>query len=259
MSVNLSKTMDLKKSLGQHFLKDRLVLEQISEAIDTLAPITTLIEVGPGMGALTEYIVEKQYTEYFVIEKDDRFVLELPIKFPKLEGHIFHQDVLTFDFSRINSNDITIIGNYPYNISNLIMFWIIENVEKVSQSMGMFQKEVAIRISSKHGKKDYGILSVLTQSLYEVEYLFDIAPDSFDPPPKVVSGIISMKRRPEPLADYPKLKKLVKAAFNLRRKMLSNSLKGIQYTDNRMYEEIKHLRPEQLSVEMFCELSKYVV
>lgn len=251
--------MELKKSLGQHFLKDQEILDRIALSVQNLLPIDILIEVGPGMGALTKQIIDIDCLEYFVIEKDDRFVLELPKNFPKLVNHIFHQDVLTFDFNRFESNDITVVGNYPYNISNLIMFWIIENVSKVSKSVGMFQKEVARRIASKHGSKEYGILSVLAQSLYEVEYLFDIAPESFDPPPKVVSGVISMKRREVPMADYDKLKKLVKAAFNLRRKMMSNSLKGIQFSDHKMYEEIKNLRPEQISVEMFCELSKVVI
>jgi 16S rRNA (adenine1518-N6/adenine1519-N6)-dimethyltransferase len=251
--------VELKKSLGQHFLKDKEVLERIAASVESLLPIDIMIEVGPGMGALTQYIVDLPCSSYHVIEKDDRFVIELPVKFPKLAGHIFHQDVLTFDFNTFESNNISVVGNYPYNISNLIMFWIIENVDKVSQSVGMFQKEVARRISSKHGSKEYGILSILAQSLYEVDYLFDIAPESFDPPPKVVSGVISMKRRAMPLADYAKLKKLVKAAFNLRRKMLSNSLKGIQFNDMTMYEQIKNLRPEQLSIEQFCELSKFVI
>lgn len=250
--------MELKKSLGQHFLKDIEVLERINEAVNQLDKMDILIEVGPGMGALTRYMVDTPCHEYYVIEKDDRFVVELPKKFPKLEGKVFHQDVLEFDLDTFESNSITIVGNFPYNISNLIMFWMIEHSNKISQSVGMFQKEVAKRIASSHGTKDYGILSVLTQSLYEVEYLFDIAPESFDPPPKVVSGIISMKRREKPLADYDKLKKLVKAAFNQRRKMMSNSLKGLGFSDMEMYEQIKNLRPEQLSVAQFCELSKFI-
>ena len=136
------------------------------------------------------------------------------------------------------------------------MFWIIENSEYVINSVGMFQKEVAKRIASRNGTKDYGVLSVLTQSLYEVEYLFDIPAEAFDPPPKVVSGVIKMIRREKPLADYSKLKKLVKAAFNQRRKMLSNSLKGVQFIETSRYESVKNLRPEQLSLEDFCELSQ---
>lgn len=251
--------MELKKTLGQHFLTDQSVLGSIVSAVANLGPFQTVIEVGPGMGALTEHLLGLNIPNFYLIEKDDRFVVELPQKFPKLEGRIFHQDVLTFDFKEVANDQVTVVGNYPYNISNLIMFWIIENFEYVVNSVGMFQKEVAKRIAAKHGSKDYGILSVLTQSIYEVEYLFDIPANAFDPPPKVVSGVISMKRRPMPLADYPKLKKLVKAAFNQRRKMLSNSLKGIQFLDAKGYEDVKNLRPEQLSLEQFCYLSQYIV
>jgi len=251
--------MELKKTLGQHFLTDQSVLERIVSAVDDLGPFQTVIEVGPGMGALTEYLLGLDIPNFYLIEKDDRFVVELPKKFSKLEGRIFHQDVLTFDFKEVANDQVTIVGNYPYNISNLIMFWIIENFEYVVNSVGMFQKEVAKRIAAKHGSKDYGILSVLTQSIYEVEYLFDIPADAFDPPPKVVSGVISMKRRLKPLADYSKLKKLVKAAFNQRRKMMSNSLKGLQFSDAASIEGVKNLRPEQLSLEQFCHLSQYIV
>jgi 16S rRNA (adenine1518-N6/adenine1519-N6)-dimethyltransferase len=248
--------LELKKNLGQHFLVDQSVLERIASAVEGLSPLNTLIEVGPGMGALTRYLVGIKKQDFYLIEKDDRFVVELPKKFPELKDKIFHQDVLTFDFKEKMGREVSIVGNYPYNISNLIMFWIIENSEYVVNSVGMFQKEVAKRIASKNGTKDYGVLSVLTQSLYEVEYLFDIPAEAFDPPPKVVSGVIKMTRRAEPLADYVKLKKLVKAAFNQRRKMLSNSLKGIQFAETSRYESVKNLRPEQLSLEVFCELSK---
>lgn len=248
--------MELKKTLGQHFLIDQTILLKIIDAVAGLVPLETLIEVGPGMGALTQHIVGLNKQDLYLIEKDDRFVLELPKKFPFLKDKIFHQDVLTFDIKEKIGREVSIVGNYPYNISNLIMFWIIENSDYVVNSVGMFQKEVAKRIASKHGTKDYGILSVLTQSMYEVEYLFDIPAEAFDPPPKVVSGVIKMQRRPKPLADYSKLKMLVKAAFNQRRKMLSNSLKGIQFSDTSRYELVKNLRPEQLSMEQFCELSQ---
>ena len=248
--------MELKKNLGQHFLVDQSILERIAASVGGLRPLNTLIEVGPGMGALTQYLLLLKKQDFYLIEKDDRFVLELPVKFPSLKNNIFHQDVLTFDFKEKIGREVSIVGNYPYNISNLIMFWIIENSEYVINSVGMFQKEVAKRIASRNGTKDYGVLSVLTQSLYEVEYLFDIPAEAFDPPPKVVSGVIKMTRREKPLADYSKLKKLVKAAFNQRRKMLSNSLKGVQFIKTSRYESVKNLRPEQLSLEDFCELSQ---
>jgi 16S rRNA (adenine1518-N6/adenine1519-N6)-dimethyltransferase len=251
-------SLNLKKSLGQHFLIDQNVLHQIGQAIFDLRPISNLIEIGPGMGALTEQIIDVECKSYSVIEKDDRFVTELSEKFPKLKGHIFHQDVLAFDWEKWGQKDNTVVGNYPYNISNLIMFWIIENPDYVINSVGMFQKEVAKRISAIHGSKDYGILSILTQSLYEVNYLFDIPATAFDPPPKVVSGVIKMHRLETPKADFRKLKYLVKMAFNLRRKMLSNSLKSMQWTDETMFLSVKNLRPEQLSIDDFCELSKFV-
>ncbi|MBL7788410.1 MAG: ribosomal RNA small subunit methyltransferase A [Chitinophagales bacterium] len=248
--------MELKKNLGQHFLADQSVLESIVAAVEGLSPLNILIEVGPGMGALTAHLLSIKTQDFYLIEKDDRFVLELPKKFPELKDRIFHQDVLTFEIDKILGREVSVVGNYPYNISNLIMFWIIENSDYVVNSVGMFQKEVAKRIASKSGTKDYGVLSVLTQSIYEVEYLFDIPAEAFDPPPKVVSGIIKMMRRDKPLADYTKLKKLVKAAFNQRRKMLSNSLKGIQFLETDRFESLKNLRPEQLSLEDFCQLSK---
>lgn len=235
------------------------VLDQIQDCIRLFEPIQTLIEVGPGMGALTQKLLELNYKDYYLIEKDDRFVAELPKKFQIRPDQIIHKDVLEVDLSKYNETDLTIVGNYPYNISNLIMFWIIEQSEYVQQSVGMFQKEVAKRVSSIHGKKDYGILSVLTQSKYTVEYIMDIPAVAFDPPPKVVSGVIRMKRRDQPLADYKKLKKLVKMAFNMRRKMLSNSLKGAEWTDARLFEEVRSLRPEQLSLETFCDLSNHII
>jgi 16S rRNA (adenine1518-N6/adenine1519-N6)-dimethyltransferase len=251
--------LELKKALGQHFLVDQTILKSIVAAVQALTPLETVIEVGPGMGALTQRLLALDIMDYRLIEKDDRFVIELPKKFPKLSDKIYHQDVLTFDFKTTIGKEVSIVGNYPYNISNLIMFWIIENSEYVVNSVGMFQKEVAKRIASKHDTKEYGILSVLTQAIYEVNYLFDIPAEAFDPPPKVISGVISMQRRPAPLAEYTPLKKLVKAAFNQRRKMLSNSLKGLQFKDTIRYELFKNLRPEQLSVEQFCALSEDLV
>jgi len=247
--------MELKKSLGQHFLVHEEILDKIVAEIRKQEPFETLIEIGPGMGALTQKLIDSKYQDYFLIEMDDRFVVELPKKFPYLQNRIFHTDVLKFDFAQIKSNRIMLVGNYPYNISTQIVFLILENCKKITDSVGMFQKEVAMRIASKHGSKDYGILSVLAQSIYEVDYLFDIPATAFDPPPKVVSGIISMKRRETPLAPYHNLKIVVKAAFNQRRKTLNNSLKGLQFKDTSYLETIKGLRPEQLSVDDFCRLS----
>lgn len=251
--------LELKKSLGQHFLINNEILTKINEEVIKINPHSTIVEVGPGMGALTEYTIKGTFKDYFVVEMDDRFVVHLPKKFPILTSKIIHEDILKVDLSQFGASDLTILGNFPYNISTQIVFLIIENYQYVDKSIGMFQKEVAKRIAASHGSKDYGILSVLSQSLYEVTYLFDIDAINFDPPPKVVSGVISMKRLEKPRADYKKLKILVKAAFNQRRKMLSNSIKGVAMEPNELYEEYKNLRPEQLSIEQFCQLSNYVI
>jgi 16S rRNA (adenine1518-N6/adenine1519-N6)-dimethyltransferase len=212
------------------------------------------------MGALTEYIEKLKPNNFYIIEMDDRFVVELPKKFNFIaKNNIFHTDVLKFDWKQIDSKNIHIVGNFPYNISTQIVFMIIENYEKIEFMTGMFQKEVAKRIASSHKTKDYGILSVLTQSIYKVKYHFDIPADAFDPPPKVVSGIITMERLEKPLADYNLLKRLVKTAFNQRRKTLNNSLKSLQFNDLTFFEQIKGLRPEQLSVEDFFRLSQDLI
>jgi 16S rRNA (adenine1518-N6/adenine1519-N6)-dimethyltransferase len=219
-----------------------------------------MVEIGPGMGALTEYIEKLKPNNFYIIEMDDRFVVELPKKFNFIaKNNIFHTDVLKFDWKQIDSKNIHIVGNFPYNISTQIVFMIIENYEKIEFMTGMFQKEVAKRIASSHKTKDYGILSVLTQSIYKVKYHFDIPADAFDPPPKVVSGIITMERLEKPLADYNLLKRLVKTAFNQRRKTLNNSLKSLQFNDLTFFEQIKGLRPEQLSVEDFFRLSQDLI
>jgi 16S rRNA (adenine1518-N6/adenine1519-N6)-dimethyltransferase len=252
--------LELKKSLGQHFLIRPEILESIFDTIYQFPKTDTMVEIGPGMGALTEYIEKLHPENFYIIEMDDRFVVELPKKFDFIsKNNIFHTDVLKFNWNQIDSKNIHIVGNFPYNISTQIVFMILENFEKIEFMTGMFQKEVAKRIASKHKTKDYGILSVLTQSIYNVKYHFDIPADAFDPPPKVVSGIITMERLEKPLADYNLLKRLVKTAFNQRRKTLNNSLKSLQFKDLTFFEQIKGLRPEQLSVEDFFRLSEDLI
>ena len=248
--------MELKKTLGQHFLTDQSVLERIVSAVDDLGPFQTVIEVGPGMGALTEYLLGLDIPNFYLIEKDDRFVVELPKKFSKLEGRIFHQDVLTFDFKEVANDQVTIVGNYPYNISNLIMFWIIENFEYVVNSVGMFQKEVAERIVAPPGGRVYGILSVLVQAYYDVEYLFDVRPECFTPPPKVMSGVIRLKRKQQDVQVKSERAfwVLVKTAFNQRRKMLRNAVKSL-FDEAVLQDPIFQKRAEQLSVAEFARLT----
>ena len=252
--------MELKKSLGQHFLIRPEILESIFDTIHLFPKTDTMVEIGSGMGALTEYIEKLEPKNFYIIEMDDRFVVELPKNFNFIsKNNIFHTDVLKFNWNQIDSKNIHIVGNIPYNISTQIVFMILDNFEKIEFMTGMFQKEVAKRIASSHKTKDYGILSVLTQSIYKVKYHFDIPADAFDPPPKVVSGIITMERLEKPLADYNLLKRLVKTDFNQRRKTLNNSLKSLQFKDLTFFEQIKGLRPEQLSVEDFFRLSEDLI
>lgn len=248
----------LKKSLGQHFLKDESVLQHIAEVIGDLTPYQTVVEIGPGAGALTKYLVAKKHPDFYVIELDDRWAAHLHQTFPSLRGKIIHEDFMTTNLAFMK-HPVHVVGNFPYNISSQIVFRIIDERDKVERITGMFQKEVALRIAAPHGSKDYGVLSLLTQAYFDCKYLFDVHPESFNPPPKVMSGIIQITRKKSPPSCNEALfKKIVKAAFNQRRKTLRNSLKefisGKAITEN----EIFNLRPEQLSLERFYELTNLI-
>lgn len=249
----------LKKSLGQHFLKDETVLQKIADAIGDMSAFKTVVEIGPGMGALTKYLLPQKHDNFYVVELDDRWAEHLSNAHPSLRGKIIHEDILTADLSFMQ-NPAQILGNFPYNISTQIVFRVIEEREKVAQMTGMFQKEVALRIASKHGTKDYGVMSVLTQTYFDCEYLFDVAPESFNPPPKVISGVIRLKRKETPLPVFDEVffKKVVKAAFNQRRKTMRNSLKELVADKNLLTSEIFNLRPEQISVSQFQSLSNLI-
>lgn len=243
----------LKKSLGQHFLKDESVCVRIVDALQQ-DHLTQLVEVGPGGGALTKYLLNIKDIALKAVELDDEKVAYLEKTYPSLKEKIIHQSIL--DTPTPFTDQFTVVGNFPYNISSQILFRILEWKEQVPVMIGMFQKEVAERVVSSSGSKDYGILSVLIQAFYEVEYLFDVPPESFNPPPKVMSGVIRLRRR----ATYEQMKSersffvLVKAAFNQRRKMLRNPLKGMFDTDT-LQEEIFTKRAEQLTVADFAALT----
>lgn len=243
----------LKKSLGQHFLKDESVCKQIVAALQEDA-CAQLIEVGPGGGALTKYLLPLPGIDFRAVELDDEKVLYLEKTYPVIRGKIIHQSILDIDppFEGL----FTVVGNFPYNISSQILFKVIDWKEQVPVMIGMFQKEVAQRIVSKPGSKVYGILSVLVQAFYEVEYLFDVPPESFNPPPKVMSGVIRLKRKTEilPMKSERALFTLVKAAFNQRRKMLRNSLKSL-FEDEFLKDPLFDKRAEQLSIEQFAALT----
>lgn len=248
----------LKKSLGQHFLKDENMLQKINDAIGDLSPYATVVEIGPGAGALTKYLLQQKHPDFYVVELDDRWAAHLQQSHPALRGKIIHRDFLQTDLSFMK-HPTHVVGNFPYNISSQIVFKIIEEREKVERMTGMFQKEVALRIAAKHGSKDYGVLSVLTQAYYDCNYLFDVPPDCFTPPPKVMSGIIQITRKKTaPACDEVLLKKVVKAAFNQRRKTMRNSLKEFIIGKSIAANEVFNLRPEQLSLERFYELTNMI-
>lgn len=246
-----------KKHLGQHFLKDESIASLIADTL-TLDGYNNILEIGPGMGVLTKYLLKKD-KNIWVIEIDSESIAYLKKHYAHLSGRIIEGDFLKMDLGKyFGDKPLAITGNFPYNISSQIVFKAIELRDQIPEFTGMFQKEVALRITADPGSKIYGILSVLTQAFYEAEYLFTVPPSVFNPPPKVDSGVLRLKRK----ADYSLsvetefFFKVVKTAFNQRRKTLRNSLKSFQISDNLKEDAIFALRPEQLSVQQFVELTK---
>jgi 16S rRNA (adenine1518-N6/adenine1519-N6)-dimethyltransferase len=246
-----------KKHLGQHFLTDSNIAEKIADSLDYHAS-DKVLEIGPGMGVLTQFLLQRA-KETYVIEIDIESVDYLKTHYASLANHIIAEDFLKFDLNRVfNGASFSIIGNFPYNISSQIVFKTLEMRHQIPQFAGMFQKEVALRICAKEGSKVYGILSVLTQAFYEAEYLFTVPPSVFNPPPKVDSGVLRLTRKtPFQLeCDEALLFKVVKTAFNQRRKTLRNSLKSFNLSDNLKANTIFDQRPEQLSVSQFINLTQ---
>ncbi len=245
-----------KKYLGQHFLNDEMIAKQIADTL-TLEGYADVLEIGPGMGVLTKYILEKPIITH-AIEIDPESVEYLQANFLNLAPRIIQENVLKYDFSNtFGTRPFAIIGNFPYNISTQIVFRTLENRAQIPEFSGMFQKEVAQRICEKEGSKVYGILSVLVQAFYEAEYLFTVPPSVFIPPPKVESGVLRLTRKANySLAcDENLFFKVVKSAFQQRRKTLRNSLKIYNLSDNLKANTIFDKRPEQLSVAAFIELT----
>lgn len=252
-------TVKAKKHLGQHFLKDESVAKNIADTL-SLVGYENVLEIGPGMGVLTKYLLEKPITTY-VVEIDTESVDYLNENYPKLKDKIIAKDFLKYDVNEIfDSKQFAIIGNFPYNISTQIVFRTLEYRSQIPEFSGMFQKEVAERICSKKGSKVYGILSVLAQAFYEAEYLFTVDENVFNPPPKVKSGVLRLRRKEN--YELPCSEKLlftvVKTAFQQRRKTMRNSLKTLNLSDNLREDTIFDMRPEQLSVEQFIELTQKI-
>ena len=248
-----------KKHLGQHFLTDELIAQQIADSL-TGNGYENILEIGPGMGVLTKYLLQKIYTTH-VIEIDTESVEYLQAHYLNLANRIISKDFLKIDLSEFFGDEqVAIIGNFPYNISTQILFKTLENRHQIPEFSGMFQKEVAKRIAEKEGSKVYGIISVLTQAFYDVEYLFTVPPTVFNPPPKVDSGVIRLTRKENYTlpVDEKLFYRVVKTAFQQRRKTLRNSLKIMNLSDSLREDSIFAKRPEQLSVQEFISLTSKI-
>lgn len=245
-----------KKFLGQHFLTDLNVAQRIAETISA----GRVLEIGPGMGVLTQYLLKNKNIDLTAIELDRESVVYLKEWYPEL--HLIEGDFLKLALAELYSEgEFCVIGNYPYNISSQIFFKVLEYKDRISVCSGMIQKEVAERISSKPGKKAYGILSVLLQAYYDIEYLFTVNENVFAPPPKVKSAVVRLtrNRRQELGCDEQLFKQVVKTAFNQRRKQMRNSLMSLVGKDNPLLSDpVFTKRPEQLSVEEFIELTNLI-
>ena len=245
-----------KKFLGQHFLKDLSVAQRIAETIQS----GRVLEIGPGMGVLTQYLLKNPNLQTTAIEIDRESVAYLKEWYPEL--HLIEGDFLKLDLNIIYPDgDFCVIGNYPYNISSQIFFKVLDHKDRIPVCSGMIQKEVAERIASKPGKKAYGILSVLLQAYYDIEYLFTVDEHVFNPPPKVKSAVVRLTRnnRQQLDCDEALFKTVVKTAFNQRRKQMRNSLMALVGKDNPILNDpIFTKRPEQLSVEEFISLTQLI-
>ena len=249
-----------KKHLGQHFLTDKNIASKIVESLRPEGKYTQVLEVGPGMGILSDFLLEKNEYETSLIDLDSESVQFLKRKYPQLGDRLINGDFLELDFRKVFTGQLGIIGNFPYNISSQIIFKILDNRDMVPEMVGMFQKEVAERCAAKAGNKIYGILSVLTQAYYKVEYLFTVKAGVFNPPPKVLSAVIRLTRN-EVMSlecDEKLFWQVVKAGFNQRRKTLRNALSSLINKEKMGDEPMLDLRAERLTVDDFVKLTNKI-
>lgn len=253
------ESVKAKKHLGQHFLTDLNIAKKIVEAVD--ATHTNVLEIGPGMGVLTQYLVKRKNTNLHLVDIDTESIEYLNHHYPTLKDKIHCADYLRMDVKTIFTEKYAVVGNFPYNISSQIFFKVLADRENVTQVVGMIQKEVAERIAAPHGSKTYGITSVLLQAFFDIKYLFTVNENVFSPPPKVKSAVISLV--PNGVSSLDCNERLfftvVKTAFGQRRKTMRNSLRAIEFnreaiTTNKVFD----LRPEQLSVAEFIALTKLI-
>ncbi|MFC7357805.1 16S rRNA (adenine(1518)-N(6)/adenine(1519)-N(6))-dimethyltransferase RsmA [Jejudonia soesokkakensis] len=255
----MGKQVRAKKHLGQHFLHDESIAEKIANTL-TLKGYKHVLEIGPGMGVLTKYLIKKDI-EVVAMDLDSESIYYLENQYPEENLQILEADFLKENLEDyFGTEQFAITGNFPYNISTQIVFKALEHKEQIPEFTGMFQKEVAQRICEKEGSKAYGILSVLTQAFYDAEYLFTVKPGVFNPPPKVDSGVLRLTRKENYTlpCDEKFLYKVVKTAFQQRRKTLRNSLKSFNLSDKLKEDTIFGKRPEQLSVSQFIALTQKI-
>jgi 16S rRNA (adenine1518-N6/adenine1519-N6)-dimethyltransferase len=257
----MSDFVRAKKQFGQHFLTDETIAEDIVKSLSLTSQYKIVLEVGPGMGVLTKYLVTRQNFETHVIDIDRDSIAYLKKHFPVLEGKIIEGDFLALDLATLfNNQSFAVIGNFPYNISTEILFKVLDHKNTVPEVVGMFQKEVAERIAAKPRNKTYGITSVLLQAFYDIEYLFTVHEHVFNPPPKVKSAVIRLKRNAVQQLDCNEklFKQVVKAGFNQRRKTLRNSIKAFPLKPEFLDHIYLTKRAEELSVSDFVALTNMI-
>ncbi|MFC6099912.1 16S rRNA (adenine(1518)-N(6)/adenine(1519)-N(6))-dimethyltransferase RsmA [Olivibacter domesticus] len=249
-----------KKHLGQHFLTDKNIATKIVGALQPDKGFNRVLEVGPGMGVLSDILLENNIYDTWLIDIDGESIEYLKDRYPSLQDHLIHGDFLTLNINDWFKGPLAIIGNFPYNISSQILFKVLEHRNQVVEVVGMFQKEVAERCTASPGNKDYGILSVFLQAYYDVRYLFTVKAGAFNPPPKVLSGVIRLERNNILHLACNELLfwKVVKAGFNQRRKTLRNALSVIVDKNRLNGNAMLDLRAERLSVENFVELTNFI-
>ncbi len=249
-----------KKHLGQHFLTDKNIAGKIVDSLKLQDQYKQVLEVGPGMGILSDFLLQKPEYETYLIDIDTESYQFLQKKYPQLGSRLINADFLEMDFKTVFANKFAIIGNFPYNISSQILFKVLDNRQQVVEVVGMFQKEVAERCSAKPGSKEYGILSVFLQAYYKVEYLFTVKAGVFNPPPKVLSAVIRLTRNETTQlnCDEKLFWQLVKAGFNQRRKTLRNAISSVIPKDKITEDPLLDLRAERLSVADFVKLTNMV-
>ncbi|MGQ7869604.1 16S rRNA (adenine(1518)-N(6)/adenine(1519)-N(6))-dimethyltransferase RsmA [Sunxiuqinia sp. sy24] len=248
-----------KKNLGQHFLTDKNIAHKIVDSLQA-EKLNQVLEIGPGMGVLTQFLLQKESYQTTVVEIDRESVAYLQEHYPELEDRILSKDFLKMNLNEHFSDPFAIIGNFPYNISSQIFFKVLEYRDQIPEVVGMIQKEVAERLATGPGSKAYGILSVFLQAFYDIEYLFTVHENVFNPPPKVKSGVIRLRRNATQKLDCNEklFFQLVKAGFNQRRKTLRNSVKAFIRDDELKHDPLFSKRPEQLSVNDFERLTRLI-